>query len=252
MKKITPFLLLIPVSLIGRAQDETEKKPSAASQAYHESRQKTTTPPYGLEKIQSLLPKMKDVPDKDGSDEGTEALTEKTYTSLSLPEKFTYNMVHGESYFQSCYAFLPYLDEEKKIFARLPPLFGDQGWSKRQKNFFLDNKDSVILLMTAGINRTHYVGLNYKHVIVDVNATSMIPLLIDIYKLKRKDHDILTVLLLLMLNNSYPPFVSSTSHHKLYASEGSSYSAYLIGNTANQDLIIQRATEFYDGLKSIK
>jgi hypothetical protein len=252
MKKITPFLLLIAVSLIGRAQDETEKRPSTASQAYHESRQKTTTPPYGLEKIQSLLPKMKDVPDKDNEDEGTLALTEKTYASLSLPEKFTYNMIHGESYFQSCDAFLPYLEEEKKVFARLPPLFSEQGWSKRQTKFFLDNKDSVILLMTASINRTHYVGLNYKQVIVDINATSMIPLFIDIYKLKRNDHDILTVLLLLMLNNAYPPFVSSTSHHKLYASEGSSYSAYLICNTANQDLIIQRATDFYNGLKSIK
>ena len=199
MKKITLFLLMIAVSLISRAQDETEKRPSAASKAYHKSRQRSTTPPYGLEKIQSLLPKMKDVPDKDNEDIGTRALTGKTYASLSLSEKFTYNMIHGESYFQNCDIFLPYLDEEKKIFARLPPLFSEEGWSDRQTKFFIDNKDSVILLMTASINRTHYVGLNYKHVVVDINATSMIPFLIDFYKQKREDQDILTVLILLML-----------------------------------------------------
>src|ERR1700743_930346 len=169
MKKLVFLLPLLTLGLLGHTQDE-EKQPSETSKAYHEARQRSTTPPYGLEKIKALLPKIKSVPDTAYEDAGTSALSEKIYASLSLSEKFTYNMIHGESYFQNCDIFLPYLDEEKKIFARLPPLFSEERWSDRQTKFFIDNKDSVILLMTASINRTHYVGLNYKHVIVDINA----------------------------------------------------------------------------------
>jgi len=247
MKKIMPLLLVLLVCTVCRAQDE-EHLPGKASEAYHKSRQKSTTPPYGIQKVRSLTSKIKDVPEKDNEDAGERALSEKSYASLSLREKFTYNMIQGESYFQNCDAFLPSLDEEKKIYARLPRTFDDASWSDRQKKFFKDNRDSVIGLMTESIGRTHYVGLNYKHVIVDINATEMIPFLIGIYQEQRKDHDILTTLLLLMLNNKYPPFMASPSYKKLYADEGDSYGAFLIGNTANQDLIIQRATDFYNGL----
>jgi hypothetical protein len=247
MKRITPLLLVLLACTVCRAQDE-EQRPGKVSQAYHESRKRSTTPPYGIQKIQGLIPNIREVPDKDNEDAGLRALSEKTYASLSLREKFTYNMIQGESYFQGCDVFMPYIDEEKKVFARLPDAFSEKGWSKRQRKFFLDNKDSVISLMTESIGRTHYVGLNYKHVIVDINATEMIPFLIDFYKIQRKDHDILTVLLLLMYNNKYPPFMASPSYKKLYANEGGSYEAYLVCNAANQDLIIQRATEFYNGL----
>ena len=247
MKKIIPLLLVLVATLPARAQDE-EKKPSEVSQAYHYARKRTTTPPYGLEKIRTLLPKMKDVPDKDNEDFGTKGLSSTIYSSLSLREKFTYNMIHGETYFQNCDVFLPAFDEEKKIFAILPSLFSEENWSDRQEKFFRDNKDSVIGLIEESIGRAHYVGLNYKHAIVDMNATEMIPFLVDFYKQQRKDHDILTVLLLLMRNNKYAPFLSSQSYSKLYAKGVSRYEAYLAGNTANQDLILQRANDFYNGL----
>jgi hypothetical protein len=247
MKKFIPFLLVLVTTLPARAQDE-EKQPSEISRDYHHARQRSTTPPYGLEKIKTLLPKMKTVPDKDNEDVGTESLSEAVYSSLSLREKFTYNMIHGEWYFQNCDVSMPHFEEEKKIFGQLPGVFGEQNWSDRQDKFFRDNKDSVISLIRESIDRAHYVGLNYKHVIVDINATEMIPFLVGFYKQQRKDQDILTVLLLLMLNNKYPPFMTSQSYNKLYAKEVNRYEAYLAGNTANQDLIIQRATDFYNGL----
>lgn len=247
MKRITPLLLALIVSGFCQAQEETQQ-PGKESKAYHESRQKMTTPPYGLEKVRSLLPKIREVPDKDDEDGSTRALSAKTYESLSVREKFTYNMIHEESYHQNCYIFETSLDEEKKVFAELPGTPGEGGWSDRQTKFFKDNKDSVIFLMTESIGRAHYVGLNYKHVIVDINATEMIPTLISTYQLQRKDHDILTVLLLLLLNNKYPPFMSSSSYHKLYGADVTRYESYLVCNTANQDLIIQRATDFYKGL----
>jgi hypothetical protein len=102
--------------------------------------------------------------------------------------------------------------------------------------------------MTASIGRSHRVGINYKHVIVKINATEMIPLLISTYNIDKKDHDLLTVLNLLMLNNKYQPFMTSESYRKLYAKEDSRWEAHLTFNDANEALIIQRATEFYDGL----
>ncbi|HLA58698.1 MAG TPA: hypothetical protein VK622_08055 [Puia sp.] len=63
---------------------------------------------------------MAQVPEKDNEDAGERALSERIYASLSLREKFTYNMIQGESYFQNCDAFLSSIDEEKKISARLP------------------------------------------------------------------------------------------------------------------------------------
>jgi hypothetical protein len=248
MKKLIPLLLVLAATLPARAQDE-EKHPSETSKTYHHARQRTTTPPYGIEKIRALLPKMKAVPDKDNEDAGTEGLSATVYSSLSLREKFTYNMIHGESYFQNCDINMPSFDEEKKIFGELPGVFGEENWSDRQRKFFKDNKDSVIGLIRESIGRTHYVGLNYKQTLVDINATEMIPFLVDFYKQQRKDHDILTVLLLLMLNNNYPPFMSSQSFNKLYAKGVIRYEAYLAGNTANQDLIMQRATDFYNGLQ---
>lgn len=90
--------------------------------------------------------------------------------------------------------------------------------------------------------------MNYKLAISETNGRELIPLLISTYKKERKDHDILTLLMLLMVKGEYAPFMSSPSYKKLYTSEQSSYDAYLNYNQANEDLIIQRATAYYDGL----
>jgi hypothetical protein len=101
----------------------------------------------------------------------------------------------------------------------------------------------------ACVTKDRRIGLNYKQVLVDINAKEMIPFLISTYNISKKDHDILTVLMLLMKNNEYQPFMVSTSNKKLYGSdEYSSYKAFLVFNTANEELIIKRATDFYNGL----
>lgn len=219
-----------------------EKQPGKASWAYEAYRNKITRPPYGLEKILALVNKTR------ADDEDNVVLSPKVYASLSLREKFTYNMVHGESYSQNCDAGIATVDEEKKIFAELPGALGDEHWSDRQEKFFVDNHDSVVALMTASIDRTHRVGINFKHVIVNINATEMIPLLIATYNIEKKDHDLLTLLMLLMLNNKYEPFMASASYKKLYADKESRWSTFLNFNSANEALIIQRAADFYNGL----
>lgn len=243
MKRIFLTLAVAAVHAIAFAQTGDDgayaKQPGKASVAYHAYRTKITRPPYDLEKILALVGKTR------ADEEDNVVLSSSIYASLSFREKFTYNMVHGESYDQNCDGGLFDVDEEKKISAMLPGAFGDALWSDRQEKFFADNHDSVVALMTASIGRTHRVGVNFKHVIVDINATEMIPLLISTYNIEKKDHDLLTLLMLLMLNNKYQPFMVSASYKKLYADKESRWSTYLNFNSANEALIIQRATDFY-------
>jgi len=140
----------------------------------------------------------------------------------------------------------PILEEHKKIFGYLPDAFDEYSWSERQANFMTSNKDSVIALIKESANRSRRLGVNYKMAIVEMNAKEMIPFLISFYKTDKKDHDILTVLMLLMKKSEYKPFMASASFKKLY-SEEASYQAYLDFNKANEDLILKRAMDFYGG-----
>jgi hypothetical protein len=248
MKKTFIFLLTMVVICSCLAQEDY-REPSPASQAYHTSRYYETRPPYGLEKVRQLI-KTRTVKreDPNGEDAGTDSLPERLYRMFSLREKFTYNMIYYESYSQGCNYVGAIVDEEKQIFGNIPDRIGDEYWGGRQINFFNDNKDSVVALMAESIARARRIGLNYKHVIIDINATSMIPLLIHTYDLEKKDHDILTLLLLLMKNNNYKPFYASASYKKLYTGEHPYFGGSITYNSANEALVIQRATDFYNGL----
>lgn len=170
MRTLPIFLFACLSFSLAHAQDD---QPSGPEKAYQLARSKTTTPPYGLAKVQGLIDKVKT---PDSEDFYTNGLTPEVYQKLSLREKFTYNMIFAESHWQNC-DIIPIIPEvHKKIVAQLPDCFDESGWSERQTRFFEDNKDSVIALMSESIQRAGYVGLNYKNVIVDVNATSMIPI----------------------------------------------------------------------------
>ena len=69
------------------------------------------------------------------------------------------------------------------------------------------------------------------------------PDLATLYKRDRKDHDLLTTIMVLMENNRFPEFLASTSWAKLYGPD-SNYQGYLTANAANQDLIMQRGARF--------
>jgi hypothetical protein len=245
MKKIIPFTIVALLAVFGlQAQDDNEyKEASEESQAYHSYRITESEPPYGLNKVRSLIKGI-----KFNDNDETEKLGSKLYQGLSLGEKFTYHMIHPESFSQICDAYPPIQDEHKKIFGQLPDLYDEYSWSDRQIAFFKANRDSVVKLLKECITKDKQIGVNFKKAIVEMNATEMIPFLITTCKSIKKDHDILTVLLLLMEKNKYPPFIASISHKKLY-SEDSDYKSFLVYNQANEDLIFQRATDFYKGLK---
>lgn len=249
MKDILLLLLTVCSCFPCHAQDEEDHDPSPASQAYHTARYYETRPPYGLAKVQALIKtrtvrREDTLSDMEGA--GTDSLPERVYRTLSVREKFTYNMIYYESYSQGCNYVGPMVDEDKRIYAQIPDRIGDGYWGDRQTRFFKDNMDSVIALMTESITRAQRVGLNYKHVIIDINAVNMIPLLIETYNLKKRDHDILTLLLLLMKNNHFAPFYASVSYKKLYTGGHPYFGGSLTYNSANEALIIQRATDFYN------
>jgi hypothetical protein len=246
MKRIIAVLVLMTTCHISFAQEDgTWQEPSKETVAYQEYRQKITRPPYGLEKVLVLVKKAEA---SSTADDEMRVLPQKDYLALSLREKFTYHMIHGESYSQNCDAMPPVSGAEKLIFAQLPDAFGEYSWTERQTNFLHANRDTVMALMGESIRRSNRVGVNYKKAIIEVNGKEMIPLLISIYSRDHKDKDILTLLMILMKNNEYTPFLTSASYKKLFADAETSYRAYLNGNTANEELIIQRANNFYNGL----
>jgi hypothetical protein len=263
MKKILLLLVLIPAFYACSGPDKkgTANAPSDSASVKDSgiSRQDTTLaqipdeydidPPFGLDKIKKLVAGLKKVDDTSGGDGSTEALDDKTYASLSLDEKFTYHMINLESYTQMCDILPLRTDEDHRIYGKLPDLTGENQWSDRQTQFLKDNRDSVMALMKPLIVKNGRVGDNFKEAIMEINGKEMIPSLIAAYNVKKRDHYILTMLMMLMKDNNYPEFMRSSSCKKLY-DVMDEYSAFLTYNQANEDLIIKRATNFYNGFSA--
>lgn len=229
------------------AQEQKEPQPNAASRQYHEFREKLSEPSYGLSKIKALIKKIKTKETEDGM--GEAPLTDAAYNALTVEERFTYTMIHGEVWSQNCDVSMPVLGEEKKIFRYFPsPFGGEQLWSERQKEFMKKNRVKVMALIKETMNSKRHMGVNLKAAVLEINAIELIPDMVKLYNRDHKDHDILTVLMNLMADNKYAPFMVSASYKKLFA-EGARYDAYLDANSANQKLTTDRAMAFYKSVK---
>jgi hypothetical protein len=240
------FLALCSLDMYSQrvAKKETVTEAPEPGPSYHELRMKLSIPPYGLENIQKLIKKLK------ADEEGNRVLSEKDYDALSLREKFTYNMIHAESYSQNCDAMPPIEHEDLKIFPHVADAFGEAQWSERQTKFLSSHRDSVIAILRESILRSKRAGVNYKQAILEINAIELIPDLVKVYQenSKFRDLDILSLMMELMKENEYEPFLASSSYKKLYADDAD-YRAYLNYNPANEALIIKRATDFYNANK---
>lgn len=211
---------------------------------YYNERVRITVPPYGLSKVQKLI---KDVAFKpfEYGDAGISALTAQQYKGLSFPEKFTYTMIYPEVYSQNCDVYIPYKDEEKKIFAQLPSWGNENYWSDRQLDFLREERDSVMVLIKESTLRSKKMGVNYKDAIVEINGWEMIPFIMKYFKSNPKDKDALTVLFLLMKKGEYLEFMKSSSYLKLYGNEKNHYEGWIDYNSANEALIFERAMGYY-------
>lgn len=234
-----PWLLISTIAILSSVHGQVNTpKPSSASLAYSEFRHQNTSPNYGLAKVKALIKTLKY--DQDGG----MAITAKQWSALSVAERFTYTMIHGEDENQNCDDSPPIIDENLKIFAYTPPVFDDERmWSKRQRDYLANNRGAIIGLLRQTMNGRHRAGTNLKGTIQEINAFELVPDLITLYKRDRKDHDLLTTMMVLMDNAKYPEFMVSTTWTKLFGPE-SNYQAYISANRANQDLIMKRAANF--------
>ncbi len=235
-------LVLAPIALLcsfAFAQ-ENWPKPSAASLAYGKFRTTLTEPLYGLTKVKSLIKKIKE--DSDGN----RKLSESVYNGLSVNEKFTYVMLHGEDYSQNCDVMPPIVDEHKKIFPYFPSPFGDESiWSDRQRNFLHANRSKVVSLLRETIRVRGTAGANVKEVIAEINGNELIPDLISIYNKTKKDNDILTLFMIQMDAFNYKPFTTTSLYKSLYGEEAD-YQAFVPASTSNINTILKFAKEFYN------
>lgn len=243
---LTIIFCLLSFSVL--AQDPEYKEPSKESRTYHEYRMYVSEPPYGLAKIKRLMLNMK-VKEDESEMGGTEKIPTSIYEKLSPREKFTYHMLHGETFSQICDAYPPEQDEQKKLYGYLPDILQEKNWSESQLKFLKTNRDSVIVWLKECISKNNRVGVNFKRAILEIDATEMIPFLIKVYNEKKKDGDILTLFMLFMRKHEFEPFLKSTSFRKLYSKEYN-FTASLVYNKANEALIISRVTEFYNGRAS--
>ena len=155
------------------AEEYVYKEPSKAAIAYTKYRETNTEPAFALAKIRKLIKAIKT------KDEEDPMLSTKTFNSLSTKEKFTYCMIHPESYSQNCDASPTEENEDKRIFAYLPDAYGELSISDRQVKFLKQNRDSAIAWIKETANAKKRVGLNLKEAIVAMDCKELIPFLID-------------------------------------------------------------------------
>lgn len=164
---------------------------------------------------------------------------------LTLRQQFAYHMANPEVWSQTCSLdFRPY--ETTVVYGELKDPFFEKKWADRQRKFFLDHRDSVIHWCRSILAREGVVADNIKEVLSLVDAREMIPPLVEVYG-KTRDHYILTLLLLLMKRNVYPPFVRSDLFTELYG-EDASRKSFILYTPENERLIIRLATDFYQGV----
>jgi hypothetical protein len=238
MNRAPLAVVCLVVATVGMAQDDMAKA-GKASEAYRAHRETVTKPSYGLAKVEALIKKYKLRDKEDGP------LPAAEYKKLSTAERFTYHMIYGEVSSQNCDAMPTFVDEEKHVYAYPPGAFQDErAWSDTQLATINKNKSVFLPLLKATILKGK-IGCNLKQAILELDAVELIPTICEVYKQKRYDHDILSMLMILMKEGKFKPFMDSASYKKLYADETSSYQSFLVANRENQDLIISRAMAYY-------
>ncbi len=245
MNKAISLLILTLSTTTSFAQDVDAAGISRATKRYHDYRVTNSEPAYGLKKVKTLIKGIKRNP-KDMDDL---SIPKSVWNHLSTPEKFTYCMLHGEVASQNCDGMPWIVGEEHKIFARTPGFFGDEElWSDRQNAFLQNHRGEVVRLLRTTILKQGRVGANLKVALTTVHANELIPDLVKLYNKDHKDQDLLTVFMLLMKDGGFKPFLASATYRKLYGPD-SNYQSFIEANPANQKLMVERVTAFYQTRK---
>jgi hypothetical protein len=177
-------------------------------------------------------------------------LTSVLFRNMTLHERFIYNIIRPRRYTQNCTLHVAYLANgtatsvkpAKRLYAQLPVPGSEYTWGDEQLSFFRDNRDSTLAWIREDIQRTRLVGLNYKTVLVEVNAVELIPDLLAIHDrqmvLRHEDDDIYTVIMQLMEKARYGPWLQTDLRKKLYGEDAVFWASVLC--TPGLDLMIHR------------
>lgn len=232
MRNLLSLCLIAAASSLFAQEGMEGPAASPISRKYAEFRHQNVEPTWGLAKVKAVVKGLKEDEDMN------RRVPDKTFNSWSLQEKFTYTMIHGEDFSQNCDMMPEILDEHKKVFAYFPGSFNDEAaWSERQRNFLKQNRSKVIELMKTTMMSKKRVGNNFKNAIMELNAVETIPTLVTIYSKDKKDHDILTVLMLLMKENKFVGFLKTSTYKKLYGSEENWRSYVMAGPALTKETI---------------
>ena len=239
MKSFLVFLLPLSLAVAGFAQEPEAPQPSASSQKYSLYRRQLTLPVHSVSKVLAMIKTIK------RNEEENRPLAPEKFNALTIRERFAYVMLHGEDFAQNCDAMPQIIDEDKKIFATFPsPFANDLIWSDQQRGFLTTYRSKVTSLLKESIQARKRVGLNFKQAILELRATSLLPELTTIYKRDRRDHDILSLVMLLMVEGKYQPFLQTSLYKTLYGAE-SNYQSHVALNKANSEKILNLGMAFY-------
>ncbi len=207
---------------------------------FHAYRTVVTEPSYSLAKVKRMIRGIK------RDQEDNQRISAAGFSALTFEEKFTYVMLHGEDFNQNCDGGMTIAGEAHKIFSYpADPFPDDMAWSEQQRTFLTKNRHAVIKLLHETISNRSRVGANLKSAIVELNGHELIPDLISAYNRDRRDNDVLTVLMLLMKDGGYGPFMYTPVYMKMYGDEDASYRMFLDANAANRKLILDYAMAYY-------
>lgn len=233
-------LWLSPMALATNGQ---ARRPSAATEAYFLYKTRPAEPRYGLAKVKTLIARYKSEPDFPAE------VPPGELHKLTPDEMFTYCMVNPEDWSQNCSG--PYREpgEEHMIRGSTTPLLTQFGefvfFSWRQRYFLKQNRARVVALLQDTVREQRHAGPNILATIRLLNATELIPDLVDAFRSDARDMDVLSELAELMDVARYKPF-AVTHIAKVFYGPMSNRRYDVPASKENIDTILRLATDFYN------
>ncbi len=245
MNRLAFALTVLACCSVVLAQDMDPKGLTLKSRQYHDYRQVNSEPPFGLAHVKAVIAKV----DKQANTDSP-AISPAMFAKLSTAEKFTYCMLHGDVFDQNCNGMPPFLGEEQKIFAfPCAPFWDQMKMSPMQASFLKAHRTACIGYIRTTMNSTHWCGPNLNAAIIDLKAYELIPDMVKLFNRDHKDQDLMSTFCVLMKNANFPEFKKSITYKKLYGDPDNSYKSFIDGNSANQQLCIKRAMDYYHSKK---
>ena len=191
---------------VAKSQDDL----TSATKSYEKYRRLVIEPKIGLKKVKMLIKST-----KRDRDENLR-ISDGAWNGLTTQEKVSYCLLHCEDYAQMCDAMPPIPGSEKLIESFFPDAFDEASYSKRQVDFIEENEDAMLGTIRQLIKEKKRVGLNLKQALYQINSYKIVPDLLAAYQADSRDHDILTLLMILMKEGNFQAFKSSKIYEDFY------------------------------------